>query len=200
MPYLRWISERDKGLYDAMNKGLQMATGDFVWFLNAGDHLFAPQTLEQMVAKIMPETDVLYGDTMLVNAARQPQGLMSKLTTRSLPEKLRLYHFLSGMRVVHQSFIARKSRCEPYIADNLCADYDWCIKILKKSRENVNTGLVLSAYLMGGISKKRHQQSLKDRFIIMRQHFGLLPALAAHGWIFIRAAMHQLIRTGQKKY
>ena len=39
----KWVSERDGGLYDAMNKGLRMATGDFVWFLNAGDELPSPQ-------------------------------------------------------------------------------------------------------------------------------------------------------------
>ena len=50
MPNVRWISEPDKGLYDAMSKGLRMATGDFVWCLNSGDHIHSPDVLEKMAA------------------------------------------------------------------------------------------------------------------------------------------------------
>ncbi|MCB0642106.1 MAG: glycosyltransferase, partial [Phaeodactylibacter sp.] len=55
----RWVSEPDKGLYNAMNKGLAMATGDFVWFMNAGDHIYSPDTLEKAVQHYTPETDLL---------------------------------------------------------------------------------------------------------------------------------------------
>lgn len=200
MPYLRWVSEPDKGLYDAMNKGLQMATGDFVWFLNAGDHLYSPVTVEQLAEHIRDHTDVLYGDTMLVNEKRIPMGLMSEISTRSLPRRLTTRHYLGGMRVVHQSFIARRAICPDYRLDNLCADYDWCLKILEKSRENAYTGLVLSNYLMGGLSKKRHRQSLKDRFTIMRAHFGLLRTLLAHVLIVLRALLHRWRRLGKPQY
>jgi glycosyltransferase involved in cell wall biosynthesis len=200
IPGLRWISEPDKGLYDAMNKGLRMATGDFVWFLNCGDHLHAPDTLEKTAAQAGPNTGVFYGDTMLVDDARRPQGLMSELSTRSLPEHLNKRHYLGGMRVVHQSFVAKRALAPEYLPDNLCADYDWCIKILEKSRENIHTGLILTDYLMGGVSKQKHRKSLGDRFKVMRAHFGLLPALAAHGWIVLRAGLHALRRIGDKKY
>ncbi len=200
MPNLHWISERDKGLYDAMNKALRLATGDFVWFLNAGDHLHAPDTVEKAAACVAPTTDVLYGDTLLVNDARTPVGLMSELGTRRLPPQLHWRHYLGGMRVVHQSFVPRRTLAPAYITDNLCADYDWCIQILKHSRENTHTGLVLSDYLMGGVSKKRHRQSLRDRFKVMRAHFGLLPTLAAHGWFVLRAVWHRLRRLGKASY
>lgn len=200
MPQLRWISERDKGLYDAMNKGLHMATGDFIQFLNGGDHLHARDTLEQLAAKVTDQTDVLYGETLLVDDARQPAGTMSELSTRKLPQKLHWRDFLGGMLIVHQSFIPRRTLAPAYMENNLCADYDWCIRILKSSRENVNAGIIITDYLMGGLSKQRHRQSLKDRFAVMRTHYGLLPTLLAHGWIVIRAVGHRLFRWGKPKY
>ncbi len=200
MPHLRWISEKDKGLYDAMNKGLRMATGDFVQFLNGGDHLYAPDTLEKLAARITPQTGVLYGETMLVDDARNPAGPMSALSTRKLPKQLHWRDFLCGMLIVHQSFIPRRSIAPEYIEQNLCADYDWCIRILKKSQENINAGIVITNYLMGGISKQRHRQSLKDRFSVMRAHYGLVSTILAHLWIVFRAVWHRLRRMGKARY
>ncbi len=200
MPGLRWISEPDKGLYDAMNKGLRMATGDFVWFLNSGDHLHDPQTVERCAALVTPTTDVLYGETLLVDDARQPAGTMSELSTRRLPQQLHWRDYMGGMLVVHQSFVARRTLAPAYRHDNLCADYDWCIRILKQSRHAVHTGQILTNYLMGGLSKQRHRQSLRDRFAVMHEHFGLLPTLLAHGWIVLRAIGHRLQRHDKKRY
>jgi glycosyltransferase involved in cell wall biosynthesis len=200
MANIRWISEPDKGLYDAMNKGLCMATGDFICFLNAGDHLYAPETIAQAMEKVTPETGVLYGDTMLVDDARKQAGLMSVLSTRALPKNLDWHDYKGGMLVVHQSFYARRSLAAPYITDNLCADFDWCIEILKQSKENIHTGLIHTSYLMGGMSKTRHQQSLKDRFWVMRKHFGLSHTVIAHVWIVVRAIGHRLQRWGGERY
>jgi hypothetical protein len=179
---------------------MRIATGDFVWCLNCGDHIHAPDVLEKMAALVQPDTDVLYGETMLVDAERRPAGTMSELSTRELPVRLHWRQFLGGMLVVHQAFIPRLSVAPPLIENNLCADYDWCIKILKKSRSTVNTGFITTDYLMGGISKQRHRQSLKDRFQVMRTHFGLVPTLLAHGWIVIRALIHKIRRSGKPKY
>ena len=200
MPHLRWVSEKDKGLYDAMNKGLAMATGDFVQFLNGGDHLHAPDTIEKLAALVTPQTGVLYGETLLVDDNRNPAGTMTELSTRKLPTQLSWRDFLGGMMVVHQSFIPRRALAPQYLDDNLCVDYDWCIRILKSSEENIHSGLIITDYLMGGISKQRHQQSLKDRFSVMRTHFGLLTALSSPGWIVCRAIWHRLVRLGKSKY
>jgi len=201
MPQLRWISEPDQGLYDAMNKGLRMAKGEFVQFLNAGDWLHASDTLAQLATCITPNTGVLYGETLLVDETRKPHGTMSALSTRQLPTRLGWKQYLGGMLVVHQSFIARRTLAPDYnLEAGLCADYDWCINILKKSPENVHSGIVITDYLMGGLSKKRHQQSLRERFGVMRRHFGLIPALLAHGWIVVRAILHRIRRWGRERY
>jgi glycosyltransferase involved in cell wall biosynthesis len=200
MPHLRWISERDRGLYDAMNKGLRLATGRFVQFLNGGDHLHAPDTIERMLTQATDQTDVLYGETLLVDEARRPAGTMSELSTRRVPARLDWRDYLGGMLVVHQSFVPRRALAPEYLEGNLCADFDWCIRILKKSKENRYVGLIVTDYLMGGLSKQRHRQSLRDRFWVMRAHFGWLRTLWAHVGIVWRAAWHRLRRRGRVRY
>jgi glycosyltransferase involved in cell wall biosynthesis len=199
---IKWVSEPDNGLYDAMNKGLRMATGTYVWFLNAGDTIATLTILASMKQVIDNQhIDVFYGDTMLVDSNRKPIGLMSQLTTRSLPNPLKVSDYLYGMRVVHQSFIPRLALCPEYRTDNLCADYDWCIEILKQAVqvEKVPEKAV-SNYLAGGISKKRHWESLKDRFSVMRKHFGLPATVWAHLVIVVRALEHKLLRLGKPSY
>ena len=63
---LSWKSEPDKGLYDAMNKGLARAKWDFVWFMNAGDEIYAPDTLAHVTAVATDDADVVYGKACIV--------------------------------------------------------------------------------------------------------------------------------------
>jgi glycosyltransferase involved in cell wall biosynthesis len=201
-PQVRYVSGRDKGLYDAMNKGLNLARGQYVWFMNAGDEIATPDTLQIMQNALKTQDiDVFYGDTLLVNDDREPLGLMSHLSTRSLPNPLQVSDYLYGMRVVHQSFVPKRDLCNSYRLDNLCADYQWCIEILKQTKiAHKVPSEALSRYLAGGISKQRHRQSLFDRFAVMRHEFGLLRALYAHLVIVLRAGLHSLLRLGKAKY
>jgi glycosyltransferase involved in cell wall biosynthesis len=181
------VSEPDRGLYDAMNKGLKMASGDFVWFLNAGDQLFEDQTVEKMMLQATPDADVLFGEVMLVSETRRRLGTRSQRTTQKLPETLDWRSLQMGMVVCHQAFIARRNIAPSYIENNLAADIDWVIEVLKKSRKNVHTHLVLAEYLVGGISKQRHRQSLEDRYAVLKKHYGFWPNLWAHVRIVLRA-------------
>ena len=94
------ISEPDKGLYDAMNKGLRMATGDYVWFLNAGDTLQSPETVARLaeVAERNGMPDILYGETDVVDKQRK------FLAARRLkaPEHLTWKSFRTDILVCHQ--------------------------------------------------------------------------------------------------
>jgi glycosyltransferase involved in cell wall biosynthesis len=201
MPNLRWISERDNGIYDAMNKGLKLATGDFVWYMNAGDEIYSPETTALLAKKITPVTDVVFGETMLVNDAREALGTMSQMSTRKLPGKdFNWKNYINGMIVVHQSFLARRSHCEQYIVKNLCADFDWCIKIVKSARAIAPSDLILSNYLVGGVSKQRHNKSLKDRFWIMQRHFGYISTVLAHVYFVFRALGHKIKNIGKSTY
>ena len=83
---MRFISEKDAGLYDAMNKGLKLAMGTFVWFMNSGDSIYSPNTVQLLIAQSSGK-DVLYGETMLVDENDNKLGIRSEKTTRVLPKK-----------------------------------------------------------------------------------------------------------------
>lgn len=176
----QWVSEPDKGLYDAMNKGLKMATGDFVWFMNAGDHLYAPDIVEKMIEKWQADTDILYGEVMLVDDARKELGTRSATTNQKLTNPLHWQDLAKGMVVCHQGFLPKRTIAPPYIENNLTADIDWVIKCLKASKKTTATELILATYLVGGISKQHHQQSLKDRYFVLKEHFGFWTNLWNH--------------------
>ncbi len=181
-----WVSEPDKGLYDAMNKGLHAATGDFVWFVNAGDTIAAVDVLSNAIAHLQEDTDILFGEVMIVDENRKSLGTRSQLTTQKLPETLTWQSLRYGMVVSHQGFLPRRTLAPDYIMGNLTADIDWVIECLKKSRRTTNTQLILAEFQTGGISTQRKRQSLRDRFAVLRKHFGLLPTLVAHIYIIWR--------------
>ena len=109
---MRITSEPDRGLYDAMNKGIRQATGKYLIFLNAGDAFHAPETLKQIAETITANhyPDIVYGQTQLVDAERQFVG-MRHLTA---PEHLTFDSFKHGMLVCHQAFIAKRELAEMY--------------------------------------------------------------------------------------
>lgn len=181
------ISEPDKGLYDAMNKGLALATGDYVCFLNAGDRLHEDDTLERMVHSMhlleaLP--DVLYGETEIVNKA----GHFVRMRRLSAPEKLTWKSFRNGMLVCHQAFFAKRALAEPYdLKYRFSSDFDWCVKIMKKSKVLHNIHLTLIDYLEEGMTTRNHKASLKERFWIMSKHYGFFSTMLYHLWFVLRA-------------
>jgi glycosyltransferase involved in cell wall biosynthesis len=180
------ISEKDKGLYDAMNKGLRLASGKYIWFLNAGDEVFDSQTLQDLLSSLETGAAVYYSDAMMVREDGTEVGLRSRFTPHTLPENLRWQDFALGMKVCHQAFIARKDIAPFYEHENLSADIDWEIECLKRAESVQFLPFTLCRYLLGGLSVKNHRRSLTDRYKVLRKHFGLIPTLFNHLRIFWR--------------
>ena len=179
------VSEPDKGLYDAMNKGIRLATGDYLCFLNAGDELHEDDTLQLMVHSITGTElpDVLYGETAIVDE----EGHFLRMRRLSAPESLNWKSFKDGMLVCHQAFFPRRELAEPYdLRYRFSADFDWCIRIMKKSHTLHNTHLTLIDYLSEGMTTRNHRASLHERFRIMCRHYGYLSTLARHAWFALR--------------
>ncbi|MDZ7897003.1 MAG: glycosyltransferase family 2 protein [Arcicella sp.] len=180
------ISEPDKGLYDAMNKGLKLAKGDFVWFMNAGDEINDHEAVSRIIQSVTQQTDVLYGDTYFVNNEGEIQGLRSEITPHRLPKNLKWQDMKLGMLVCHQAFIARKSIAPLYLKNNLSADVDWEIECLKCAKEVQYLDFVVAKYLTGGVSNQQLKRSLTDRYEVLKKHFGVSGALMAHVQILWR--------------
>lgn len=181
------ISEPDKGLYDAMNKGIQLATGDYLCFLNAGDKFHDSETLQKVVHTLKGQElpDVIYGETAIVDE----EGHFLHMRRLSAPAHLNWKSFKQGMLVCHQAFFAHRKLAINHLYDlqyRFSADFDWCIRIMKKAKCLHNTRLTLIDYLNEGMTTQNHKASLKERFRIMAKHYGLISTILHHGWFVIR--------------
>lgn len=189
-----WISEKDNGLYDAMNKGMKMARGKYLWFMNAGDQLYSPDTLEKIFSslkgtntEILP--DVIYGETDIMNEEEKSLGLRRL----KAPEKLTWKSLQWGMVVCHQSFLVKKEKCLSYdLHYKFAADIDWMIRVLKSSDTIFNTRLILSRFKTGGLSYRNIRHSLKERFRIMMNYYGPLRTIFNHGILGTKLAFYYL--------
>ncbi len=190
-------SEPDRGLYDAMNKGLAKATGDYVLFLNAGDVFPDDKTLENISNDVNERSDgklpaVLYGDTNVVD----DNGTLLRPRRLAPPDNLNWRSFRHGMLVCHQAFYARTdiAQAEPYnLRYRFSADVDWCIRVMKRAEKEglplLRLQDVVVNYLDGGMTNKNHRASLLERFNVMRHHYGLLTTIGMHTWFVIRAIL-----------
>ncbi len=171
------LSEPDNGLYDAMNKGLKLADGDYVWFLNAGDQIFGHDTVEKMVAGMEGYPDVIYGGTMIVDEN------LNEIGDRRLkpPEKLTWRSFNQGMVVCHQSILVKRQLAPEFNLEyRLSGDIDWVIRASRAATEIHNTGLILSRFMEGGLTEHNIKAGLKERFRIMTENYGLIPTILRH--------------------
>lgn len=172
-------SEPDKGIYDAMNKGIGMAKGRYLIFLNAGDSFHSPDTL-QRIADAISDNDtpgIVYGQTELVDSNRNSLG-PRHLTA---PEVLTYESFKHGMLVCHQAFVVLAKIAPLFdLKYKLSADYDWCIQCLQHSRKNVYLPGVMIDYLSEGASTQQRRRSLRERFKIMCYYYGTFPTIMRH--------------------
>ena len=183
----KMVSEPDRGLYDAMNKGIRMATGDYLCFLNAGDKFHEKETLQQIAETLKDKElpDVIYGETAIVDET----GKFLHMRRLSTPERLNWKSFKQGMLVCHQAFLAKRELALKYPYDmqyRFSADFDWCIRIMKEAKCLHNTRLTLIDYLNEGMTTRNHKASLKERFRIMAKHYGWVSTILHHCWFVIR--------------
>ncbi len=175
------IIEEDNGIYDAMNKGIDKAHGDYIIFMNAGDRLSDADILRSLSALIFAEEpDFIYGDALETN------GFYKKARGHTTPE--------NGMFTHHQAMIYKREMIGDLRYDTkfeIAADYDFTVKILKRSRRVSYIPAAICIFEKGGLSHKKAKTGRLEEFLI-RKKMGVPKA------INIKTSIRQLVASGVK--
>lgn len=195
---VRIVSEPDNGLYDAMNKGLRQASGDYICFLNAGDFFPNANVLDTIVSRSLTGKSrqqlpaVIYGNTDIVDN----DGNFLRHRRLAPPRNLTWRSFRKGMLVCHQAFYARLdiARTVPYDTRyRYSADVDWCIRVMKEAEHRrlslAYVDSVIVNYTQEGETTKNHRASLKERYRVMQYHYGAVTTALMHAWFAVRAVV-----------
>jgi len=156
----RFLSEPDKNMYDAINKGLKMATGEIVGLIHAGDRLFDNRVVEKIASHFESnEIDVMYGHSYLVNEHDVPVRINRSPEYRRNLAKI-------GWMPSHQSIYIRRALLEKYGYYNIelhpSADYEFFLRYFHFNRlriKRLNEYIV--RFAMGGMSTKNYVNNLK---------------------------------------
>lgn len=161
-----WVSERDSGIYDAMNKGIQYASGTWINFMNSGDIFFESATVESVFSNaVIRESDLIYGDVEV------DYGGFKKIKKAGPVSSLK-----AGMQFSHQSLFARCYILEKFGFDlsyHTAADYNFIFLSWVKGYKFGGVNVVVSSISSGGVSDVKRLMSIQQRARIIERAVGL---------------------------
>jgi len=186
-----WVSERDKNLYDGMNKGVRAATGDWVIFMNSGDRFASPGVLSAMFAQDRNGADALYGD----HVRRYPERGIERVIPAEAPSVLPL-----RMHCSHQSLFMRREILleKPFSLELLAADYNSILGAYLDGKRFEHVDCVVAVAAVGGRSDTNRVTMLFQRLAILRRHGLLTLPVAWHyagllAWVLFVAPLKGLL-------
>lgn len=167
----RCVSEPDRGIYDAMNKGVAMARGQWVLFLNSGDSFASSDALSRVFAAEEPDDDLLYGNSLV----RYRSGA-AHLATAAAADKLPF-----GMICSHQALLARREllMAAPFRIGKIRSDYEFLLACWKNGRCFKRIDVLVAEIEAGGLSDRKRIPALRERAALLRKAGLLRPAVMA---------------------
>ena len=170
---VRWVSEPDGGIYDALNKGIRMATGDVIGFLHSDDVLYSPDSIGQIAAAFeSTKADVVYGDLQYCNG--------DKVTRRWRSNAFKPSSLKFGWMPPHPTLYVRREVYEQVGEYDswfrISADYDMILRIFTAGYKTHYIPQVLVSMETGGASnrdaKARLSKTQEDYFVLKKNHVG----------------------------
>lgn len=159
-----WVSEPDKGIYDAMNKGIERAKGEWINFMNAGDLFCTNETVTQISQHITSILNIIYGDTLL----KYNNNLTNKYKKAKEFESIKYNIPFCHQSVFVQTELMKKMKFD--LTYHYASDYDFFLKVFKnKLFKSKKVSIPISIYDMHGVSNGI--SSIKEYFAIAQKHY-----------------------------
>lgn len=158
------VSERDGGIYEAMNKGVSLASGDWVVFMNAGDLFVENDAVKRAFSAChWQECDVIYGD-----------GIVNYKGYRIFQRAPQRVTLTDGNGFSHQSTFVRVALQKQYgfdVSERIAADYDLFLRLLKANKVFRHVDVVVSEFFTGGFSDLPLLETIRLRHRVYKKHF-----------------------------
>ncbi len=169
------VSEPDKNLYDAMNKGIDRATGDYVLFMNAGDCIADSKALPKMLEHANGE-DFIYARALFISEEGKTRPWRKKTPPAN---KINAKSFINGMVVCHHCMMVKRTIIPHYKLGpwQICCDVEWSIRVMKNVKTAHYYDGIFCHFLEGGLSDQKRFQAVRERFDISVLHFGWPTAI-----------------------
>lgn len=188
---ITWISEKDNGIYDAMNKGLKLAKGEWVNFLNGGDYFYDNQVLDRIFSEPgLEKYNFIYGDSINVRGESQRYISATEISRASLRHS-------SGL--CHQAVFVRKKFATFYnLRFKYKAEYNWIIDIAYSIPESsiIHKKFPVVYYALGGFSEKGLLSNLMEYISLTYNRFGVLQVIQnspIYLRVFLRAIKYKIL-------
>lgn len=180
---IKFITEKDEGIYDAMNKGIKMASNDLVYFLNSGD-TFCNDNVLNKVSQNYNGEDIIYGNIVI-------DGIVNKSN-----EKLNKLLLIRDKMICHQAIFSKRDTFKHTglfdIKYRFCGDRKWLMKAVKKNLTCRHIDIEVCNYDNNGISSdNKNMVSLyKENGRIIKEEFGIL----VYSMVYIKRKIGNLRR------
>lgn len=171
-----WQSESDNGIYDAMNKAVNLTTGEWINFMNAGDIFYNGYVIESVNNLIKKNDDIVYGNSFTYD------NILLKIKNPSL------WNMLCERMVCHQSIFARRKLFDEYHFDTnykIVADRKWIAICLRNNKKIRHLNIPVNYYDLNGVSGNRIKY-YKESQLLQKELYGILGLFFTFAKRFIK--------------
>lgn len=164
-----WVSEKDNGIYNALNKGIKEANGEYVLCLNSGDSLYEDSTLEKTIPLLKSDAAIVYGNSYFFNNIKKRPYVWC-------PPKVLSFRFFYDDSLNHQSVFIKKELHEKFgLYDEklkIVADWEFFLRVLSDSKTTWNyMNIVVSKYDKSGLSEINIELRELERVKVLREKY-----------------------------